>query len=169
MGNGLLPEEHGNNGIGPQRTKRPGNRFEPYEAGHVPGQRPLGVSNLGLETPQLPGQSEPNSKTPSEPYDIDEGYDSDQVEAYDVAWHQKAAATAEASDYAKWEPAAAEFIKSYSGLGNGWVGKRPLGAGGFGMVRTFWSISFLYSAISELQDICPEQKALPRPRPVLRV
>lgn len=133
MSNGLLPEEYGNHGIGPQRTKRPGNRFQPYGAGQVHREQPPRVSNPGLETPQLPRQSGPKSKTPSEPYDIDEGYDSDPVEAYDVAWNQKAAATAKASDYEKWDTASAEFIRSYSGLGNGWVGKRPLGVGGFGM------------------------------------
>lgn len=133
MSKSLLPEEQGNHGIGPQRTKRPGNRFQPYGAGHVPAERPVGVSNPRLETPQSPRQSETDSKTPSEPYDIDEGYDSDLVEAYDVAWNQKAAATAKGSDYENWGTAPAEFIRSYSGLGNGWVGKRPLGAGGFGM------------------------------------
>ena len=133
MGNDLLPENRGNQAIGPQRTKRPGNRFQPYNAGHIPRQNPPGNSNPELETPQLPRQSESDSESLSELDDIDEGYDSDQVEAYDVAWNQKAAATANASDYEKWDTASAEFIRSYSGLGSGWVGKRPLGVGGFGM------------------------------------
>lgn len=133
MGKGLLPEEHGNHGVGPHRTKRPGIRFQPYGAGRVSGQRPLGASNPRSETPQSPRQSQSNNTTPPESYDVDKGSDSDPVEAYDVAWNQKAAATAKGSDYEKWGTAPAEFIRSYSGLGNGWVGKRPLGAGGFGM------------------------------------
>ena len=92
MGNGLLPKEHGNPGIGPQRSKRPGNRFQPYGAGHVPGERPRQASNPRLEIPQLPRQRGSKSKSPSEASDIDEGYDSDPVEAYDVTWNQKAAA-----------------------------------------------------------------------------
>lgn len=133
MGNGLLPKKHGNHGIGPQRNKRPDNRFQPYGAGHVPAERPLGVSNLWMETPQLPRQSESNSGTPSDPYEFGKNHGSDPVETYDLALNHKAAATAKASDYAKWDIAPAEFIRSDSGLGNGWVGKRPLGAGGFGM------------------------------------
>ena len=133
MGKGLLPEERGNHSIGPQRIIRPGNRFQPYRAGHLLAQRPLPVSDPGLEAPQLPGQSKSKSKTPSEDYDFDEGYESDPVEAYDVLWNQKAAAPANASDYEKWDTAPAEFIRSSSGLGSGWLGKRPLGAGGFGM------------------------------------
>ena len=130
MGKGLLPEEPG---IGPQRIKRPGTRFQPYGTGHVLVERPLRASNLGLEAAQSPTQSKSKSKTPSEPYDIDEGHHSDPVEAYDVAWTQKAAAPANASDLEKWDTAPAEFIRSSSGLGIGWLGKRPLGAGGFGM------------------------------------
>lgn len=137
MGNGPLPGKNGNLGIGPQRTKRPGNRFQPYGAGHVPGGRPVGSSNPGLETPQSPKQSDPNSKIPSGPYDTDEGNDSDPVEAYDVTWGQKAAAIAKASDHSTWDTASAEFIGSYSGLDTGWVGKRLLGAGGFGMYVMF--------------------------------
>lgn len=133
MGNSLLPEKQGNYGIGPQRVKRPGKRFQPYGAGHLPGERPLGVSNPRLETPQSPRQSKVNSKPSSPSYDIDEGYDSDPVEAYDVAWNQKAAATANTSDNGKWDTAPAKFIRSCSGLEGGWVGRRPLGAGGFGM------------------------------------
>ena len=133
MGKGLLPEEQGNHGIGPQRSKRPGNRFQPYDAGRVLAERPPGLSNPRLETPQSPRQSETESKTPSEPYDIDKGYDSDSVEAYDVTWNQKAAVTAKDSECEVWGTAPAEFIRSYSGLDNSWVGKRPLGAGGFGM------------------------------------
>lgn len=137
MGNGPLPEKHSNLGVGPQRTKRPGNRFQPYGAGHVPGRRPVGVSNPGLGTPQSPKQNDPNSEIPSGPYHTNEGYDSDPVEAYDVAWGQKAAATAKVSDYSKWDTAPAEFIRSLSGLDTGWVGKRLLGAGGFGMYVMF--------------------------------
>ena len=133
MGKDLLPEERGNHGIGPQRIKRPGNRFQPYGTGHVLTERPLRVSNPGVEAAQSPRHSKSKSKTPSGPYDIDEGYHSDPVEAYDVAWNQKAAAPANASDYEKWDTAPAEFIRSSSGLGSGWLGKRPLGAGGFGM------------------------------------
>ena len=133
MGKGLLPEERGNHCIGPQRIKRPGNRFQSYDTGHVPAERPLRASNPGLEAAQSPRQSKSKSKTPSEPYDINEGHHSDPVEAYDVAWDQKAAAPANASDYEKWDTAPAEFIKSNSGLGSGWLGKKPLGAGGFGM------------------------------------
>ena len=132
MGNAHLPKELDKHGAGPQRTKRAGNRFEPYGARHVPAGRPLRVLNPGFETPQLPTQSEPKSKNSSELSD-DEDYDSDPVEAYDVAWNEKAAATANARDYDKWDTDPAQFIRSYSGLGNDWVGKRPLGAGGFGM------------------------------------
>ena len=133
MVNGLLPGGHDSRGIGPHRTKRPGQRFQPYGAGNVLGERALEVSNPGLETPHSPRRREPDSKTPSEPYNIDEGYDSDSVEAYDVPRDQKAAATAKVSDYEKWGSASAEFIRSFAGLDGGWIGKRPLGAGGFGM------------------------------------
>lgn len=157
MGNDFLPEDHGNHGIGPQRQKRPGNRFRPYGASHVPRERPLRVSNPRLETPQSPRQSESISETPSEPYDIDEGYDSDPVEAYDVAWNQKAAATAEASNYDKWGTAPAEFIGSSSGLGNGWVGKRPLGVGGFGMAG-LWAKLDGNGIVTEVDDTSMELK-----------
>ena len=38
-------------------------------------------------------------------------------------------------DRERWSPEAAAFIRSDSGIGHGeeWVGKRPLGKGGFGM------------------------------------
>ncbi|CAF9919092.1 G2-specific serine/threonine protein kinase [Imshaugia aleurites] len=133
MVNGLLPGGHDSRGIGPRRTKRPGQRFQPYGAGNVLAERALEVSNPGLETPHSPRRREPDSKTPSEPYNIDEGYDSDPVEAYDVTRDQKAAATAKVSDYEKWGSASAKFIRSFAGLDGGWIGKRPLGAGGFGM------------------------------------
>lgn len=133
MGNGPLPEDRGNHGIGPQRTKRPDNRFQPYGAGRLPAERPIRVSNPGLETPQLPRHNEARSRISPEPLDDDEGYDSDPIEAYDVTRHQKAAATANASDYGRWDTAPAEFIRSSSGLGSGWVGKRPLGSGAFGV------------------------------------
>ena len=130
MGKDLVPENHGDQGIGPQRTKRPGNRFQPYG---TPRERPPEISNPGLEIPRLPRQNEGNSESLPELHDVEQASDSDPVEAYDVAWNQKAAAKAKASDYEKWNTAPAEFIRSYSGLGHGWVGKRPLGAGGFGM------------------------------------
>lgn len=57
----------------------------------------------------------------------------DPIEIYDVTWNQKAAVTANASDYGKWDTAPADFIKSSSDLGSGWVGKRPLGSGAFGV------------------------------------
>ena len=38
------------------------------------------------------------------------------------------ASTAKASNYGTWDTAPAEFIRSFSGLGSGWVEKRPLGA-----------------------------------------
>lgn len=119
MGNGLSPEKHGNHGIGPQRKKRPDNRFQPYGPGHVPAERPLGVLDQWPETPQLPRQSESNSETPSDPDDVDESHGSDPVETYDVTSNYNAAATAKTSDYTKWDVAPAEFIRSSSGLGNG--------------------------------------------------
>ena len=111
MGNSLLPEEHGNRNIGPQRTKKLGDRCQPYGAGRVPGERPPRASNPRLEIPQLPRRSDRKRKTPLEPHDI-ERYDSDPVEAYDVAWNQKAAGTAKPSDYGIWGTAYAEFITS---------------------------------------------------------
>ena len=133
MEKGLLPGQHANHRTGPQRTKQPGYRFQPYNTGLVPRERSRPISHPGLETPQLPKQSEPKSKTPSEAADVDDGYESDPVEAYDVDWNQTAAVTADTSDYEKWNEAPAEFIRSYSGVGDEWVGKRPLGAGGFGL------------------------------------
>lgn len=133
MSKDLVPEIRADQGIGPHRTKRPGNRFQPYGTGHVPRERLPVISNSGLEIPRLLRQNEPNVGNLPELHDIEQASDSDPVEAYDVAWNQKAAATAKVSDYEKWDTAPAEFIRSYSGLGSGWVGKRPLGAGGFGM------------------------------------
>ena len=133
MGKDLVPKNRGDQGIGPQRTKRPGNRFQPYGTDHVPRERPPLISNPGLEIPRLPRQNEPNSGNLPDPHNVNQGYDSDPVEAHDVAWNQKAVAKAKVSDYEKWDTAPAEFIRSYSGLGSGSVGKRPLGAGGFGM------------------------------------
>lgn len=133
MSDGPLPEDRANHRIGPQRTKRPGNRFQPYGAGRLPAERRARVLNPELESLQLPRQDEAGSRILSEPHDDDEGYDSDPIEPYDVTWNQKAAATANLSDYGKWDTAPAEFIRSSSGLGSGWVGKRPLGSGAFGV------------------------------------
>lgn len=151
MGDALLPEELGKHATGPQRTKRTGKRFEPYEARHVRGGSALPVSNPGVENPQLPTESESKSKAPSELSDEEhelsdeeqelsdqerdlsdqERDESDPVEDYDVAW--RAAVSANSRDYENWGIDPACFIRSYSGLGHEWVGRRPLGAGGFGM------------------------------------
>ena len=58
--------------------------LNPYYDGRVPEQRPLRISNPGLEILQLPKQSRTRSKTLSEPDDVEKGYKSDPVEAYDV-------------------------------------------------------------------------------------
>ena len=153
MGTGHLAEKRDNHGIGPQRTKRPGSRFHPYGAGREPAERPIQVLNPGLEIPQLPRQSEPRSKTLSERYDIDEGYDSGPIEAYDLTRNHKAAVTASVGDYYKWDTAPAESIRSCSGFGSGWDGKRPLGLGGFGMAG-LWEKRDNNGTVIEVRKAC---------------
>ncbi len=58
------------------------------------------------------------------------------VEAYDATPQEETIGNPSLADYRLWTQPAAQFIRSKSGLedsGSAWVGKRPLGQGGFGM------------------------------------
>lgn len=65
-----------------------------------------------------------------------ESEDNTPVEAYDADPEEGIIGLPSIVDYSLWTKAAAQFIRSNSGLedsGSVWVGKRPLGQGGFGM------------------------------------
>lgn len=120
MGNDLLPENRGDQGIRPRHTARPGNRFQPlmYPEKNVQRYQTQDQSYHGCQR-----QNEPNSGSLPELYDINQGYESDPVEAYDVTWSQNGAATTKASDHEKWDSASAKFIRSCSRLCSGWGGR----------------------------------------------
>ena len=84
--------------------------------------------------------------------------DSTPVEAYDAEPNEGTTGNPSIADYRLWTQAAAQFIRSDSGLEDSdsmWIGKRPLGKGGFGMaglwekydaegnIADVWIIAFL--------------------------
>lgn len=59
--------------------------------------------------------------------------DSDEFEDYDMGEYNQVIGSATAADLAIWAREAATFIRSDSGLGDEWVGRKPLGKGSFGI------------------------------------
>ena len=99
---------------------------------------------------QAPGQSDPASGVermnldgeaskdpePEDPEATEHNAESTPIEYYDAKLWQVAVGIPSIVDYNLWRPQAAQFIRSESGIEDeepGWVGKRPLGRGSFGM------------------------------------
>lgn len=145
----------GRKGTGPQRSKRKSARYQPYgrprtseAAGRVRSRKArlddvptglvgelLGEVEVQESTPlRVPKDETTNQSAQSEQYseDIeDEGH-----KQYDALSYETTKGIANADDLELWTLPAAEFIRSGIGLiesQDDWVGKRPLGQGGFGL------------------------------------
>ena len=97
---------------------------------------------LILRPPRLPDPPGPCQAGPTDPgssHSETSTCYSQAVCKYDVEPSVDALGEVEDEDLKKWEPDAAEFIRSTSGLEENWVGIRPLGKGGNG-IAGLWEL-----------------------------
>ena len=99
-----------------------------------------GVERMSLdENPSKDAKPEDDEPDDAEPEDAEAANgdpESTPIEQYDAEPWEGTVGLPSIQDYNAWSVQAAQFIRSesgYGGEGSGWVGKRPLGEGGFGM------------------------------------
>lgn len=103
-----------------------------------PGQGGRRRFRLRLNPPKpqkLPSSSQTEPTDPRWSYSQTSTCYSQDVATYDVGRGVKSVGTPQAEDIEYWgsTKGAAHFIRSHSGLGEDWIGVRPLGKGGYGL------------------------------------